>query len=125
VGVTVFEGLVGIESWVNAAVDDPCAALARYAAHLVSAKSVAGVDADADDVSGGDGVRDNLLQTFIDEDGVAGDAGCGCCNDKEPSGRDDGGAEGIVARIDEMDANGAPSFSFRCCNFQESGKVAL
>jgi hypothetical protein len=37
VGVTVFEGLVGIESRVNATVDDPCAALARYAANLVSA----------------------------------------------------------------------------------------
>ena len=44
--------LLGKERRVNAAEDDPRAALARHAADLVAAQRVAGVDADADDVAG-------------------------------------------------------------------------
>ena len=50
----MLEDLVREERGVNAAEDDPGAALARQAADLVAAPRVAGVDADADDVTLGD-----------------------------------------------------------------------
>jgi hypothetical protein len=79
------EGFLGEERGVNASVDDGCSALAGHAADGVSAQGVAGVDADAYDVSGVDALRDDLLEGLIDEDGVAGGAGrCGG-EDEQPS----------------------------------------
>jgi hypothetical protein len=37
------------------------------------------MDADADDIAGGDGLGNNLFQGLIDEDGVS-DARRGCCS---------------------------------------------
>ncbi len=71
VGLAALEGFFGKERGVDAAVDDPGSALAGHAADLVAAQGVAGVDADADDVAGLDGVGDDLLERLVDEDGVA------------------------------------------------------
>ena len=57
---------------VNAAVDHPGAACARHAADLVAAQCIAGVHADADNVAGLDGLGVDLLQGFVDQNGVAG-----------------------------------------------------
>jgi hypothetical protein len=56
---------------VDAAVDDPGSAFAGDAADFVAAEGVAGVDADADDVAGLDGFRDDLLEGFVDEDRIS------------------------------------------------------
>ena len=71
VSVASFEGFFGKERGVDAAVDDPGTALAGDATDLVAAEGVAGVNADADDVAGLDGFGDDLLDGFVDEDGVA------------------------------------------------------
>ena len=55
VGVAALEGFFGKEGGVDAAVDDPGAAVAGDATDFVAAEGVAGVDADADDVAGLDG----------------------------------------------------------------------
>jgi hypothetical protein len=98
---------------VDAAVDDPGSALAGDAADLVAAEGVAGVDADADDVAGLDGFGDDLLEGFVDEDGVACGGGCGGSEDEEPTRGDDGGAKGVVARIYEMNADESTLFLVR------------
>ncbi len=99
------EGLFGEEGGVDAAVDDPCAALAGHAPDLVAAQGVAGVDADADDVAGMNGLGYDLFEGLIDEDGVAGDGGCSCCKDKQPARRDDGRAKRIITGIDQVNAH--------------------
>ncbi len=96
---------------VNSAVDDPGAAGARHAADRVAAQGVAGVDADADDVAGLNGLGHNLLERFIDENGISDDGGRGGGKHEEPARRDDRGAKGIVAGIDEMNAQADQPFA--------------
>jgi hypothetical protein len=71
------------------------------------------VNADADDISGTDGLGGNLLKGFIDEDGVSDSLRCGGGEDEEPSGGDYGGAKSIVTGIDEMDSHGLQPFLVR------------
>ena len=54
---------------MDAAEDDPGAALARRASDLVAAQGVAGVDADADDVAGRDGRQVERLERLVDDCG--------------------------------------------------------
>ena len=54
VSEAMLEGLLGKESGVNAAVDDGGAALMGKASDLVAAQGIAGVHADADDVTARD-----------------------------------------------------------------------
>ncbi len=72
------------------------------------------MDADADNISRVNCVGHNLLERFIDKDGITDDRGCGGSKHKEPTGRDDRGAEGIVAGIDEMDAHAANLSPYWC-----------
>ena len=112
-GCPAFEGFLGEEGGMDAAVDDPGSALSSDAAYFVAAKSVAGVDADADEVAGLDGFGEDLLDGFIDEDGVA---GCGWGSggeDEKPTWSDDGGTEGVVAGVDEMNADESTLFLVR------------
>ena len=44
----------------------------------------------------------DLLEGFVDEDGISCGRRCGCCEDEEPTGGDDGSPKGIVAGIYEM-----------------------
>jgi hypothetical protein len=96
---------------VNSAIDDPGAAGTRHAADGVTAQSIAGVHADADDVAGLDRLGHNLLEGFIDENGISDCGGCGGGEDEEPARRDDRGAKGIVAGIDEMNAHADQHFA--------------
>ena len=57
----VLRRLFGKEGGVNAAEDDPRAALAGDAADFVATPGVSGVDANADDVAGGNRVEFNLI----------------------------------------------------------------
>ncbi|HTD96675.1 MAG TPA: hypothetical protein VK627_07085 [Edaphobacter sp.] len=90
---------------MNSAVDDPCSTAAGDASDLVAAQGIAGVDADADDIAGLNGFRDDLLDGFVDEDGIARDCRSRCGQDKEPSGGDNGSTKGVVAGVYKMDAN--------------------
>ena len=114
VRLALLQGLFGIQRGVNAAIDDPGAALARHLADLVAAQSVAGVDADADDVPGLNAVGIDLLQRLVDEDGIAHRRRRGRGQHEEPAGRNDGRAKGIVAGIHQKNAHRSPAFPF-CC----------
>ena len=111
VGFAALEGFVGKERGVNSAIDDPGAAGAGHAADGVAAQGIAGVDADADDVAGLNGLGHNLLERFIDENGIADRSGRGGGEHEEPAGRDDRGAKGIVAGIDQMNAHADQPFA--------------
>jgi len=64
---------------VNAAVNDPRAARTRHAPHLIPAQCVAGVNADANNISRLDAFGHNLLKRFVNKNGIArGCGGCGC-----------------------------------------------
>ena len=71
VGVALFKSFFGEEGGVNAAIDDPSSTFAGDAADFVAAESVAGVDADADDVAGLNGFWEDLLDGLVDEDGIS------------------------------------------------------
>jgi hypothetical protein len=119
VGFSGGKGFFGKEGGVNAAVDDPCSAGAGHAADGVSAESVAGVDADADDVSGVDALGSDLLEGFIDEDWVACAARGGGSEDEEPSRGDYGRAKGIVAGVDQVDTHPNLLSSYEYRSFRE------
>jgi hypothetical protein len=113
VGLTLVHGFFREEGSVDTAVDDPATALAGHAAYFVAAKGVAGVDADADDVTGLDGFGDDLFEGFVDEDGVASDLR-GCCGEnKEPTWRDNCGPKRVVAGIYEMNTQESNLFLVR------------
>ena len=99
-----FERLLGEQGRVDAAEHHVGPALTREAAHLVPSQGVAGVDADADDVAGGDCRRIEQLEGFVAQDGVAPLVRCRGCEYEEPPRRDDGDAERHVAGVHEMDA---------------------
>ena len=87
---------------MDATVNNPGSAFAGDATDFVAPEGVASVDTDADDVARMDRFGEDLLQGFVDQDGVAGDLrGC-CCENEEPTRGDYGGAKGVVARIYEM-----------------------
>jgi hypothetical protein len=60
---------------------------------------------DADNISGHDALRRNLFQRFIDENGVASDLRRRCSKNEQPTRCDDGGTEGVVTGIYEMDTH--------------------
>ena len=74
---------------VNAAEDDPRAALAREPADFVAAQRIAGVNADADDVAGRDHRRIERLERFVDDDGIAPLGSGRRRQDVQPARRDD------------------------------------
>src|SRR6202012_4923690 len=97
----------------NAAIDDPSATAASHAAHLIAAQGVARVHADTNNVAGLNRFRDDLLERFIDKDGIAGRLR-GCCGENEqPSRCDDGRAKRIVAGVYKMNAHGRRPYSVR------------
>ena len=109
VGLAEVEALFGEERGVDAAVDDPGSALAGHASDRVAAEGVAGVDADTDDVAGSDAFRDDLLEGFVDQDGVASDGGGGRGEDKKPAGGDHSRTKRIIAWVHKMNAHRIPS----------------
>ena len=68
VGVAPFECFLRKQRSVNAAVDHPRAPAAGDATHLIPAQSIAGMNADADDVAGVDRFRNDRLERLIDQE---------------------------------------------------------
>ena len=62
---------VGIEGGVNAAVDDVCATLAHDFSDAIAVHRIARMDADTDDIPGGDGRRVPWIQGFIGDQRIA------------------------------------------------------
>lgn len=98
---------------MDAAIHNPSAPRARYAANLVPPQGVAGVHADADNIPGFDAFRHNLFDRFIYKDGRPGRSRCCRCEHKQPSGSDDSRAKGIIAGIDQVDSR--KTLPFQVC----------
>src|SRR5205823_687967 len=71
VRLTVSRGFVRKQRGMNAAEDDPGAALAHLASDLVTAERVAGMNADADDVARANRVEIDRIERFVDDDRIA------------------------------------------------------
>ena len=104
--------LFGKKGGVNAAIYHPGAALASHSSHLISAQSVAGMDADSDNIAGLNGIWINLFERFIHQDGIACGSRRGGRKYKEPPGRNNRRSKRIVAWIDQMDARFARALLF-------------
>ena len=66
---TQFVGLIGVEGGMNSSKDHVGAAFAGQFADLVAAKSIRGVDADADNIAGLNLIRVHRLQGLVDQEG--------------------------------------------------------
>src|SRR5437588_5427546 len=102
--LTVSRGFVRKQRGMNAAEDDPGAALAHLASDLVTAERVAGMNADADDVARANRVEIDRIQRFVDDDRIAPAAAGRRREDVEPARRNHGDAERFHTRIDKMNA---------------------
>ena len=95
------ERLFREQGGVDTAKDHPGTAFARFRADLVSAKHVGRVDADADDVALLNLFEVQLVERFVDENGIA-ELGRRCRRQHiEPPWRDNSGAKRHIARIDQ------------------------
>src|SRR4051812_20961459 len=91
---------LGKKSGMDPAVDDAGSALTGKFSYLVSAQRIAGVNPDADYVAGLDGLRIELLQSFVNDLGIAQVGGGSRRQHVEPARRDDAGPKGRITRID-------------------------
>ena len=90
---------------MNAAIGDPRTSPPSLHANRVTAKGIAGVNADPDEIARLDPGEVDRIERFVDDNRIAEFGGRRRRDDVEPSRGDDRGAEGQVARIDEMDAH--------------------
>src|SRR5271165_6070672 len=97
-----FERFFGIESGVNAAVNDIRPTSARSAADFVAAERIAGVNANADDIALMDRGGIQQGQCFVHQDGIAKRLRGGAGKYVQPAGSYDSSAERNVAGVDEM-----------------------
>ena len=93
---------VGIERRVNAPEDDMSARRARESSQLVSAKRVAGVNPDPDDVARLNARRIDLLEGLVGQHRLAVFGGRRGGEHVQPARRDDADAERDVTWIDQM-----------------------
>jgi hypothetical protein len=94
---------------VNAAKDHGGPAGPRQLAELVSAKGVAGVNADSDDIARLNRVHVEGLEGFVRDPWASKRRRRRGSEDEQPPRRDHANAEGEVARIHEMNGHGRES----------------
>ena len=111
VGSPETERLVRIERGVNAAKGHGGPASPRQLAKLVSAKGVAGVNADPDDIAGLNGVHIDGLEGVVRDPWVSKRRRRRGSEDEQPPRRYHADAEGEVARIHEMNGHGGANLS--------------
>ena len=99
--MTALQRFFGIERSVDAAIDNPGAALPRHAAHFIAAQGVPGVNADAHKVSRLDARRHQGFKGFVDDDRIAKGEGGGPCQYIQPTGGDHRRAKRVVAGVYE------------------------
>jgi hypothetical protein len=105
VGPAEVARFLGEQGRVYPAVDDCRAAGPHKRADFVSAQRVAGVNADADDVSRLDRVHFERFKCFVRDAGVAELRRSGTGENEQPTRSDDADAEGEMTRIDEMNGH--------------------
>jgi hypothetical protein len=98
------QSLFGKQGSVNSTIDNPRSPATRDPSDFISTQGITGMYTDADDIPRHNALGHNLFQGFINENGIASDKRRSRSKYKQPSWRDDGGAEGIIAGIYEMNA---------------------
>ena len=98
-----------IQGGVDAAVDDPGAALAGTLPDPVADQGVAGVDADADDVTRPELPSVERLEHLVAQDRVAPFGGCGRGKHVEPARCHGTHTKGELTRVDDVYAHDPPS----------------
>src|SRR5262245_59373429 len=100
-------------------------------ADFVTAQRIAGMDADTNDIAGGDGGRVERVQRLVNQAGFAKVGGGRRCKDVEPTGCNDANSERDVTRIDEINghrrqrtATGATSFTASMVAANRRGNTA-
>src|SRR5262249_50433471 len=102
IGLPQSQGLLRVERRVNAAENYDGSALFRETTHGVAAKSVAGVNADTDDVTRPDFRRVQRIQCLVPNQGVTKFGGRCRREHIQPARGDHGRSEGCVTWIHEM-----------------------
>jgi hypothetical protein len=103
----VLEGLFGVQGGMDPAEYHAGAALSRHATNGVAAQSIAGMNADADDVAWFDAGGVPMFEGFIANYGVAKGGWRSRRQNVKPAGSDNGSSKGRVARVDQMYPHGA------------------
>jgi len=88
-----FQGLFREERGMNAAINHPSAPAPGHSSNLVAAQGIPRMHTDAHDVTRLNRIGHNLLERFIDENGIAHRPRRGCRKHKQPSRRDDRGGQ--------------------------------
>jgi len=90
------------------------------------------MDADTDDIAGGDGGRVERVQRLVNQAGFAKVGGSCRCKDVEPTGCNDANSERDVTRIDEINchrrqrgATGATGFTASMVSANKRGDIGL
>jgi hypothetical protein len=106
----VREGFVWKQRGVNAPEHDPRAALSNGPADFVTAQRVACVDSDSDDVARLDAYHIEPVQCLIDDVGIAPVVSGRRRQNVQPPRRNNRHTEGLVTRIDQMNAWHSPTY---------------
>ena len=86
VRVSTLEAFLREEGGVDSAVDDGGSALTGDASHLIAAKRIAGVDADADNIADSYRFRVDLFERLVDQDGLPATLGVAAARTKSQRG---------------------------------------
>jgi len=76
--------------------------LSSQSANLIATQRIAGVDSNSNDVPVRNAFHIQLLQCFVDDQGIAKAGGSSSGEHIEPAWCDDADAEGLVTRINEI-----------------------
>src|SRR5262245_34394864 len=100
-GTTMFPRFIWVQRGMNAAVDYGCAAGACLPSDRITAKRIAGVNPDADDVAGLDVPGHERFERLVNDPRVTERVRRRRGEYVQPARRDYGDAEGHIAWIDE------------------------
>ena len=100
--VSVLQNLFRVQRRVDASVNDPSPSFAGDTADFIAAQRVARVNADADYIARLHIIWIQVLQRFVAKYGIPIFRGRSRCDDKHPTGSNDGGPEGCVAWINDV-----------------------
>ena len=105
VGAAQLEGLFRIQGRVDAAIHDPGSAFTRHASDFHAAQSIAGMDADANDIAGLNEFGLNLFKGLVGNERIAVAGRSSGGKHVQPTRRDHADAERSIAGIDQVDAH--------------------
>src|SRR5579864_2969012 len=111
------ERLLWIKGCVNSTEHHICALLSSQSANLIATQSIAGVDSNSHNIPGRNAFDIQLLQCFVNDQRIAKAGGSSSGEYIKPARRDHANAEGLVARINEINFQCS---SLKVCGYRSS-----